>query len=570
MSTNKTVIMVFGASYLVTVIITAHFALFDFDVHHDGYMLATAIGVAEGKHLFSEVFTQYGPLTAWYQSLWVFFMQDHPALALRLSHLLLIIGSSLMMGALGRVAPKGTGLTPSITWPISLFWLLLNDVFYGVAMIPWPSMLATFLIVVANYLIFRGLQGEHAELREKWPVFFAGFAIGVLPFARQSVGLVVIILLVFIAFSATRSQTISGGFLRLGLSGVCSGGLVVFIPLALARSLDEWWSQSVLWAFTYISSSNFLSTIGPLGQLSFEFGPFIALSLGAILMALRWTKFQLPGTMMVTLSILSLLTDFPSFDGRGEGSPHGFGEALRNEWTSTVLTINVRFLHLVFGATLFALAYYLVTLIVLFLRKQYNDVQFSRGVLLVFALGSLSQTVPITDSRHIWWAMPSLIIVSAGSLESLSRKIPALKTVMPTIAVWLSALVLTAGANLFLVERMPYPSSTIASGLFSRSGNVERLEAETDFMSSTSGNPKIFLVFDGHLSVLNGTFNSSDAYFVDWGPLPPLESRLREGSEVVTDKDGLQFLAAASIRYELTNSSERIDLYVVRVLEDPR
>jgi hypothetical protein len=38
-------------------------AYLGFDSHHNGLMLATATGVAQGKAIHSEVFTQYGPIT---------------------------------------------------------------------------------------------------------------------------------------------------------------------------------------------------------------------------------------------------------------------------------------------------------------------------------------------------------------------------------------------------------------------------------------------------------------------------------------------------------------------------
>ena len=132
---------------------TAPFAVFDFDPHHDGNLLEAAIGVQEGKALFKEVLTQYGPVTTWYLSLWVGVLPEHPAVALRASHLAMVLFTGLFLGDLGRVAPRSLRLTSGTTWSLSTVWLLTNDVFYGVAMLPWPSMVASFLTTAITYFV---------------------------------------------------------------------------------------------------------------------------------------------------------------------------------------------------------------------------------------------------------------------------------------------------------------------------------------------------------------------------------------------------------------------------------
>ena len=53
----------------LTLPLVYHFARIGFDPHHAGLMYKSALDVANGAHLFSETFTQYGALVTWMQAL---------------------------------------------------------------------------------------------------------------------------------------------------------------------------------------------------------------------------------------------------------------------------------------------------------------------------------------------------------------------------------------------------------------------------------------------------------------------------------------------------------------------
>ncbi|MBR2873133.1 MAG: hypothetical protein IKB99_06525, partial [Lentisphaeria bacterium] len=55
--------------FTVTILWFGTMARFGFDPHHDGIMLGAAGAAAEGKLLFKEVFSQYGPLAILIQSI---------------------------------------------------------------------------------------------------------------------------------------------------------------------------------------------------------------------------------------------------------------------------------------------------------------------------------------------------------------------------------------------------------------------------------------------------------------------------------------------------------------------
>ena len=77
----------------------AYFGLFarlDPEPHHDGVMLAAAIGVSEGKIPNKDVFTQYGPLTPLLQGMWLR-LTEPTLLSLRIFTSLLLAGCGLVL-----------------------------------------------------------------------------------------------------------------------------------------------------------------------------------------------------------------------------------------------------------------------------------------------------------------------------------------------------------------------------------------------------------------------------------------------------------------------------------------
>ena len=65
------------------------------------------------------------------------------------------------------------------------------------------------------------------------------------------------------------------------------------------------------------------------------------------------------------------------------------------------------------------------------------------------------------------------------------------------------------------------------------------IEEDTKLLldSIPAGERAIFLVPNGHWAVLSGNYRSVDPYFVDWGPLPPLASRLNGHPVIVAASD---------------------------------
>lgn len=92
------------------------FSLLDFDGYHDGLLLGAAIGIVEGRELFSEVFSHFGPVTTWLHAGFLQFWPGGEAAGLRILSSALIAAIFFMLADLGRVAPTAWDLRPKITF----------------------------------------------------------------------------------------------------------------------------------------------------------------------------------------------------------------------------------------------------------------------------------------------------------------------------------------------------------------------------------------------------------------------------------------------------------------------
>jgi hypothetical protein len=103
---------------------SAHFAhsplaYLGFDSHHNGLMLATATGFAQGKAIHSKVSTPNGPISSWLQALFVL-VGNGSAIALKLWTTILITLTAGMLDAVPNVAPREFGISHRISVPASI------------------------------------------------------------------------------------------------------------------------------------------------------------------------------------------------------------------------------------------------------------------------------------------------------------------------------------------------------------------------------------------------------------------------------------------------------------------
>lgn len=535
----------------------AFFAFLDFDPHHDGVMLAPAIAVSEGKAVFSQVFSQYGPMSHWIHAAWLGVWPWGAAAGLRAFNVLAIGLTVFLVADVARVAPQAWGLRPKVFFVLGLVWALSNDVFFGVPMLPWSSVVASAMLVSIAYLIARGIaQSTNREF--SWHLFLAGFLSGVLPFTRQTVGVALILVLVLVGFLLL---TVRGLDRRVWVSatlGGFSGVALLFGVLFLDGGLSAWFSQSVLWPWSWVhqvteAGAQFAGFDGLISIMA-------AMAFAVALAVLPSSRFSRLFRILSAVLVVAVLFGFPD-PSSGLFVAHEFVEAGSNSLLSEGLAVSYRALFAVFSACLVLLIWSVASTFIGALRFGHSWLIGPWVLFAAISIASLSQVFPVTDSRHVWWALGPMLLLVGHFLSSEQLAI-AFSAWLPASLVWIVALAMTAGANLFLVDRSHYPDQSVAAGMFGREEGVERMRVELDFLTrSDHGSNSVFLVVDGHLSVLRGQYVSLDEFFVGWGPVTPLNTRLLNQFGVIVDRYFLPKLRGTP--YRIVDVSDDGGLYRV-------
>ena len=274
--------------FVVTVLWFGTMARFGFDAHHDGIMLGAAAAVAEGKLIFKEVFSQYGPLTIVIQSIpvWIFGAED---LVIKFTTvffygLIAVLGTEIWERFLQR---------PFLWVWYGCFFLLCP--FYLVPFHPWSSVYALFFMLL-------GLEGQlrFLEKEESCWLWLSGACAACAFLCRTPCGIV--------AFAAGAVLLMLKGYTseapgKMGpLCLYTAGAGVIALLFALYLTCAGAWSDYLRQCFTFIfgfvvsrggswSWSQFADSMLPLtgasgfGNCIFALLPFLAI--GAFMLALR-------------------------------------------------------------------------------------------------------------------------------------------------------------------------------------------------------------------------------------------------------------------------------------------
>lgn len=542
---------------IATCLALALFAFLDFDPHHDGVMLAPAIAVSEGKAVFSEVFSQYGPVSHWIHAAWLGIWPWGAAAGLRAFNVLAIGLTVFLVADVARVAPPAWGLHPKVFFVLGLVWALANDVFFGVPMLPWSSVVASAMLVSIAYLIARGIA-QATNRGFSWHLFLSGFLSGVLPFTRQTVGVVLALLLVLAAFLFLAGRGLDRRVWVSSTFGCFAGVALLFGALFLDGSLFAWFSQSVVWPWSWVHQVT--EAGGQFAGFDGLISIMVAMAVAVFFVVFRLSRFSPLFRIMAAVLVVAVLFGFPD-PSSGLFVAHEFVEAGSNSLISQGLAVSYRALFAIFSTCLVLLIWSLVLTFIGALRFGHSSFIGPRVLFIAIFFASLSQVFPVTDSRHVWWALgPMLLLV--GHFLSSDRLESAFSAWFPGLITWIVALTITAGANLFLVDRSQYPDQSVAAGMFGREEGVERMRVELDFLArSNDGSNTVFLVVDGHLSVLKGQYVSLDEFFVGWGPVSPLNTRLLNQTEIIVDRSFLPKLRGTP--YRIVDVSDDGGLYRV-------
>ena len=227
---------------LFSIAATTPFAFRDPDPHHDGIQYGAALGVSEGLHVQSEVFSQYGPVTAWIQGvtlllfgpelIWIRLLNVFLVAAIAIS-MYLILKRSFRSNTLAALAPVAwVAACPdwSVAQPFFQFW-------------PWPSLLFEFFAISALLLWLK------SRVMDSFPrsqtLYASGLLVGLSGFTRSQNAFFLFLAMAIVLVVIDRNK--NGGlqrFLIFSLGTMSAAGAIIAY-LAITSSLDDFLNQAI-------------------------------------------------------------------------------------------------------------------------------------------------------------------------------------------------------------------------------------------------------------------------------------------------------------------------------------
>ena len=233
--------------FVVTFAVFYPFAIRGLDIHHDGTAFKPALDVANGQTLFSDTFTQYGPLTTWIQA--VFINLFGPSIySIKLATVLFYSMSAVILVEIWSML-----LSRRLAWISLLIWISLAPFLApNLVFLPWSSVYALFFQLLAAFLFFQALffLDQEKNHRVSLAAFFSGVSCVLTFWCRQPIGIVLTLGLGGVAFLhllthfKSKSAWQFAGFFKLGALVTLGGVLAYFY---FRGSLGFWIAQTIEW-----------------------------------------------------------------------------------------------------------------------------------------------------------------------------------------------------------------------------------------------------------------------------------------------------------------------------------
>ncbi|MBC7464296.1 MAG: hypothetical protein H7227_08560 [Actinobacteria bacterium] len=528
----------YGAVCLISAVYFLGIAPLDPDMHHDGVQYAAAVGVSEGLNIHSQVFEQYGPITAWFQALTLNVFGSN-LLTLRIENAVLLTLISLLTLKLLLVLriPNFVSTLICAALILSCPVTSIPRISYGYAFWPWPSTISTLLLLIISLILIRA----NLQLRQvqNWEVYLVGILCSVLLFTRIQVGILATLtsaLLVHMDFHRLRAR---GRYQPLLKFAASFGALTAFfvILLVLQGSLSAFFGQVIFGSLSNYGNPfawNFYRDYYLLGSL-----PFLSL-LGLSLLARKYLQgYQ---RVLAQLSVGALLfgglyssnvasyaftwsTTKISFTFHQLPVTYLYASAV----TAFVFLVTAAFLAgymIIRGATrklpsYFAISPPGVNKVVARLRKTRVHVISRARIQFYFLMAIclipfIAQLYPMADQIHLWWISPFFSVLLVVLLSDLIGR-GNLKLLMSPLLIP----IILVSTNSFLdFKAIPRTAVSIQSNTFNGMEVQYRYLPSYAAVDSLLGNVQqesaIIDCPDGLFAAWNGKYLSIDGKYVNW------------------------------------------------------
>jgi hypothetical protein len=338
-------------------------------------MVAAARIVADGGIVHRDAFAMYGPIVTWLQAL-EFKVAANSLVGLRLgSALVLAVSAALFFAIWRRLYGRLVAYVASMVWVLSAPFVL------GVFdLIPWNSDYLLLLQAASLTLLLHRRELVIGRITFS-SMSLAGAGIGAMCLIRVTSGIATI----FITLAVLAVQRRNRDIVRL-IAGIAIAVFSLLMVLLVQGALPDWWQQ-----FVIFPRQEFLGQRGPSGFNNL-WNAIVGMgipSLGLLLLARDLDSWAATATsrvgkgVAVGLIVISFVFLVLSTDIRN------FVSSERLYW-SIVLVSPVLFLKFVDMSSRQGLA-----------TQGRSDDWFSWAI----GFASLSQLFPLTDYRHMWWAI---------------------------------------------------------------------------------------------------------------------------------------------------------------------
>lgn len=507
-------------------------ARLDPDPHHDGVQFAAAAGVAQGLNLHSQVYEQYGPVTAWLQggTLKVF---GATLLNLRLENVLLLTIASLLLLKILLILriPNLAAILICLLWALSCPASSIYPGAFGLW--PWSSVLALVLLLTNTAILLRSRVGR--KLLSSREILFLAFVSSTIVFTRFQVGLVALFtcgILVFVNDRIRRSGDRFFGF-RKFLVGLIFSTLCYLAILFYTNSLTSFVDQII---------------VGPQKQYLYSFNwaffriYYLLAPIPTILLlfigAIGWRRLAGNGRILI-IGLVAIVIAGLSYFGNWRNSPQlNRTDTIRALWD--VQSISFLFTSVLVSLILafFALTYILSNdfLHPVLAKYDYLGITFRKvkissglnspaqrarrdeiailGSLILLLAPFLVQFYPLADVYHLWWAAPLFMVLIPYSLMNfVSREgVNAMMGALIIPALLASSVMYL---NLHQVGRTQISEGAL-KGMQVDSRYLPSYQNVAKLLQPLEPNSNRFFCRDGLLSSWNGSYLSIDAAYVDW------------------------------------------------------
>jgi hypothetical protein len=473
------------------------------DPHHDGIILGAAIGSSSGHIGPAGAFSQYGPLSPLIQG---FFLNIFGNSMLNLRYfaaLNALLISYLLYKLVSKFTLQRNALLISSTWIFtSAIW---STTFPG-ALLAWPSMISTAVILAAMNILTRVLLGKNiGKLSENVNLFAAGILLGLTGFARQQTWLAAVIAAIILI--------VHFGKIKQGLICYVSGAVFalagIFIWLTLIGSLRSYINQVIVWPL------GAYSTLGANNNYNrYQFASYLIQSLVfvSVLYFVALTKRFIRSTKIRFIATLSISL-FIVFNG--------FWIAKQSQWKASIRVIlgepqEKLILSLSYFACISSIG---LSLYFLFKLKNLNQSLRIKFAIAILGLVGVIQLYPQPDVLHLWWVAPIFLPSALFATEIISHKFAFIN-----VSNFVYTLIVFCIVGLFLATKFIYQPWTeyelpVMKGTYAFESKAKDVNTFDEIQKYIKIGKTSFDCPDGIYAVSDGDYNAADEWFVNWGML---------------------------------------------------